>query len=284
MNGRIEVRCSSGAVNLHDIEGVEVIVGSSANADISLPHLSDLDPRHMLLVPRGRRGCWVSVAKGVRTPVKLGDDVLTSALVPWGTDLRVGSIHIRPCLPHSWFSRISGWRVGLLVVALAGIALVTSRSVRKDDETAIENGGIQVPPLFAGTQPGCSSSQDAFHVGSRAEQVAQSRADRYPYDPRDGVRAVLGFETATSCYDLAGRPLDAGRTRVAGQELADRLGADYAAARLSLANAIESERWVDVLRDTRHLQLLTSHLEGHDYVEWLKKIIGKAIARHHDPP
>jgi hypothetical protein len=69
--------------------------------------------------------------------------------------------------------------------------------------------------------------------------------------------------------------------RFARQELADRMVTDYAAARLSLANAIEAERWADVLRETRHLQLLTSHLGGHEYVEWLKALVGKATARHH---
>lgn len=284
MKGRIEVRRGRGTVNLYDIDGTEAIVGSSTDATISLPRLSELDPKHMLLVPRGKRGCWVSVAESVRTPVKIGDDTLTNAMVPWGTDLQVGSIVIRPCLANSRDSRTSAWRVGLLIAALGGLALVAMSLVRDDAAARVENGRAGVHPTLFGEQPGCPSHGGSLRSGIRVEEMARSRADRYPYDPRDGVRAVRGYRVAASCYDAAGRRIDADRARVAGQELADRLITDYAAARLSLANAIEAERWADVLRETRNLQLLTSHLGGHEYVEWLKETLGKATARHHRPP
>ena len=284
MKARVEVRCGRGTVNVYDIDGSEAVVGSSTDATISLPALAELDPKHMLLVPRGKRGCWVSVAEGVRTPVKIGNDVLTNAMVPWGTDLQVGSISVRPCLSNPRGSRTSAWRAGLFIVALGGLALAAMFFARDDAAATMQSGGARAHPTLFGEQSNCPSREDPLRSGIRAEEMARSRADRYPYDPRDGVRAVQGYRVAASCYDVAGRPSDADRTRGAAQELAGRVVADYAAARLSLANAIEAERWADVLRETRHLQLLTSHLGGHEYVEWLKKIVGKATARRHGPP
>lgn len=282
MNSRIEVR-SGGAVNRYDLHGREAVVGSSTTATISLPHLADLDSEHMLLVPRGRTGCWVSVAEGVRMSVRVGDDVLTEGMVSWGTDLHVGSITIRPCLVRAHRSLLLGRRVGLLFVSLAALALITWNSIRHRVEVELEDRGAGAAPSLFGERVGCSGDADPLRAGVRAEEAARARADRYPYDPRDGVQAVRDYEKATSCYDTVGQRLEAERARVAGNDLADRLAADYAAARLSLANAIEAERWEEALREAHHLRLLTSHLGGHDYVDWLEKISGKATARHHDP-
>ena len=175
------------------------------------------------------------------------------------------------------------WRVGLSIVALGALALVVTSSVRDDHTARIDNGGPNPHPALFGEHPDCPSRGGALQRGVRAEEMARFRSDRYPYDPRDGVLAVQGFRTATNCYDAAGRPSDADRTRAAGQELAERMGTDYAAARLSLANAIETKRWAEVLRETHHLLLLTSHLGGHHYVKWLVEIAGKASAHHHGP-
>jgi len=171
-------------------------------------------------------------------------------------------------------------RASLVIAALGAVALVVISFLRENDTARIDSAVRAHPALF-GESPTCPSRETALRSGIRAEEMARFRADRYPYDPRDGVRAVQGYRTASSCYEAAGRPSDAERARFVAQELADRMVTDYAAARLSLANAIEAERWADVLRETRHLQLLTSHLGGHEYVEWLEELVGKATARHH---
>lgn len=171
-------------------------------------------------------------------------------------------------------------RVGLVIVALGAVALVVIGFLLENG-TARTDGTARAHPALFGESPTCPSRETALRRGIRAEEKARSRADRYPYDPRDGVRAVQGYRTASSCYEAAARPSDAERARLSGQALADRVVTDYAAARLNLANAIEAERWADVLRETRHLQLLTSHLRAHEYVEWLKELVGKATARHH---
>ena len=176
---------------------------------------------------------------------------------------------------------VSTKRASVVGVALVGVLLAIG-FLQGSNATSTDIRGKDHPALFDESSR-CPSTKTALRNGIVAEETARLRADRYPYDPRDGVRAVHGYRTASSCYDAAGRPSDAERARFAGQELADRIVTDYAAARLSLANAIQAERWAEVLRRTRHLQLLTSHLGGHEYVEWLKELVGKATARHYDP-
>ncbi len=176
---------------------------------------------------------------------------------------------------------VSAKRAGLVLVVLVVLAFVLIGFVRQNYAKPMDDGTARVHPALFGDAPTCPTREMALRSGIRAEEVASFRSDRYPYDPRDGVRAVQSYRTAASCYEVAGRLSDAERTRFVGQELTDQIVTDYAAARLRLANAIGAERWADVLRETRHLQLLTSHLGGHEYVEWLKEILGRATARHH---
>jgi hypothetical protein len=45
-----------------------------------------------------------------------------------------------------------------------------------------------------------------------------------------------------------------------------------------LVNALEQKRWPAALSEIHRLLLLTQHLVGDEYVEWLKKIIGRVAA------
>ncbi|MGB5811676.1 MAG: hypothetical protein WBG86_14160 [Polyangiales bacterium] len=139
------------------------------------------------------------------------------------------------------------------------------------------------PQLFVGAAA-CPTLGDPGLLGSRAEHSATYRAYRYPYDPTDGVTAVQAYKVASSCYRSYGSDADASRARGEAIELMTRVSTDYAAARLGLMRAFESERWDDVIREVRHLQLLTSHLGEHEYVEWLRKIEGKAVAMQSTRP
>jgi hypothetical protein len=125
----------------------------------------------------------------------------------------------------------------------------------------------------------CPRRGDVLEDGRRLEERARLHADRYAYDPRDGVRAVQRYQEAESCYRAASAERAALRVRLAIADISARVNTDYAAARLNLVNALEQERWSTALSEINRLLLLTDHLGRHEYVEWLKKIIGKVAAR-----
>lgn len=137
---------------------------------------------------------------------------------------------------------------------------------------------IAFPELF-NDNPACPESADPLTIAVRAEEQAGYRHDRYPYDPRDGVRSVRELGIAAACYDLAGRSYDAARLRTLRSQVRARISIDYSSARLSLSRAISSKDWNRALAETRRLQLLTSHLGGHDYVDWLRQTNGRATSR-----
>jgi hypothetical protein len=87
------------------------------------------------------------------------------------------------------------------------------------------------------------------------------------------------YQEAESCYRAGGALVDAARVHDAIIELSARVQTDYAAARLSLSKALKAERWSVALEEVRRLLLLTEHVAKHDYVEWLRKIVGRVAAR-----
>jgi formiminotetrahydrofolate cyclodeaminase len=109
--------------------------------------------------------------------------------------------------------------------------------------------------------------------------MGRLRADRYPYDPHDGVLAVRDFGQARDCYQAAGEMEHAARAQAAAMMLRAKIETDYAAARMNLMRAVDSEHWTTALAEARRLLRLTHHLGAHDYAEFLQRIAGRASAR-----
>ncbi len=175
-------------------------------------------------------------------------------------------------------------RNALLALLLAGALLALIAWLRDDAAAGVnQRNPAEYPELFAGAQA-CPPRGDALANGRRSEELGLLRADRYAYNPRDGVRAVQRFQQAEACYRADGSEGDAARVARSIAALSARVNTDYAAARLNLVNALEQDRWSVALSEVHRLLLLTEHLRRHEYVEWLDKIIGKISARASTAP
>jgi len=178
---------------------------------------------------------------------------------------------------------MTGWarirRNGLIALLSAcsfcAVAVWGSRRALPD-QTAHPVDGY--PDLFIDARA-CPRRGDSAENGRRAEELARLRADRYPYAPRDGVRAVRHYQEAEACYLVARVERSAARVHGAAAALIGRVNTDYAAARLNLLNALEQERWSAALGEIDRLLQLTDHLERNEYVEWLMQQIGRVEAR-----
>jgi len=171
-------------------------------------------------------------------------------------------------------------RRAVLPVALAaGTALAIAgwhEGHPTSDETT--RGAESYPNLFD-RHASCSMPSDTLQTGFALEERARLLADRYAYNPRDGVRAVHQYMRAEDCYRAAHAELSVKRAHQARAQLALRVNADYAAARLNLANALARENYPVALSEIHRLLLLTEHVGTHNYVEWLHDIVGKVAAR-----
>jgi hypothetical protein len=171
----------------------------------------------------------------------------------------------------------------IALLAVLALVVVASWLGARATPSARNHSFDEYPELFVETIA-CPPRGDAFEKGRRSEELARLRADRYAYDPRDGVRAVHRYQEAESCYRAARDNVGAQRVHRAIAALTTRVKTDYAAARLNLLNALEQESWSAALSEIRRLLLLTDHIGRHEYVEWLRKIIGKVAAKASSEP
>ncbi|MEM9730881.1 MAG: hypothetical protein AAF997_20025 [Myxococcota bacterium] len=179
-------------------------------------------------------------------------------------------------------SRILWIRLSLLrdmsLALLLALALETAGGCDGLQHTPAGSTSDSYPELFSVARS-CPNPRDPIVAARRSEVRARFLEDRYPYDQRDGVRSVEELDIAATCYSIVGRMPDFARVRDRRDALAAQISSDYVDARLGLARAIESSDWRRALRETRRLRLLTSHLGGHDYVDWLGRISELASAK-----
>ena len=72
------------------LPGERVVLGRSPTAGIPLVDARELEPEHLLLGPRAD-GCFVAQSRGAAVPVLVEGAAHGGCVVPWGTELAVGS-------------------------------------------------------------------------------------------------------------------------------------------------------------------------------------------------
>ncbi|HSN82700.1 MAG TPA: hypothetical protein VLS88_09000 [Polyangiales bacterium] len=173
--------------------------------------------------------------------------------------------------PLTRFRSGIAWRLGLVLFGMGAAAALWA--VLRHPTSAVAALAPGAPSLFESERP-CPRTSRARELGRELEARGRLRADRYPYDPRDGVAALRRHQEAISCYRFSGSTADVARVESAALTLATRVQTDYAAARMNLMRALESRRWAEARAEARQLLLFTEHLGEHDYVEWLEGTMG----------
>ena len=174
-----------------------------------------------------------------------------------------------------WAENSNLWRGTLALLGVIAALVAWRTGPRSGPELAL----VPNPPGLFEEGGGCPRPHSLHDLARKLERRGRLRADRYPYDPHDGILAVRDYRQARDCYGSAGAPNDAARAEASAVMLQARVETDYAAARMNLSRAIQSQRWAAALAEARRLRRLTDHLGEHDYVVWLKSIMGRATAR-----
>ncbi len=170
--------------------------------------------------------------------------------------------------------------LGTLVAVAPLIAVALGRYLRShtSEVRSVGRRAPEFPRLFE-RYGQCPHDALSLRAASRAEFQAMFLSDRYPYDPRDGVRAVERFREAQSCYEASGADEEARRTASLASALAARIELDYASSRLALETAIATEKWSVAHHELQKLLRLTEHRRGHPFTEHLRSVAGKVAIR-----
>jgi len=277
MDAFVEITRPDGSSERFPIEGAQATLGRSGTAGISLPGESQLELEHILIAPRGKEGCWISASQGAMTPVMVKGRPFQSGILKWGTSLSIGSLKLtvtnKRATTKGGQNSVSPVLVLGLVAALAALAWMF---LSEEPGSMPSAEGMEAPALFSDEAVECPAGQ----TGPQLEQAADSRGDRYVYDPRDGVASVRLYKEAAACFAASGEhAADAQRATRESQQIQSTIDADYAARRLLLGRDLETEDWHAVERQSNALLSMTRHLEGNDWRAWLDQVHRIAQAR-----
>lgn len=173
-----------------------------------------------------------------------------------------------------------------VLLALATVVVVSAAVfglTRSYDGSSPHRPVYEYPALFTAPPPCFHGARPAPRAAS-VERQGHFHAERYPYDPRDGIEAVIRFQEAQSCYEDAKLLEHARRAAERAADLIERINTDYASSRLVLENALASEKWVVALNEIHLLLRLTEHVRDHVYVDYLSSIVGKVTIRANAAP
>ena len=270
MDAFVEVVNTDGTKERFPIEGPQVTLGKSGSAQISIPTARELELEHLLIAPRGKEGVWVSTSQGAMTPTHYKGKPFVNGMVPWGSEFVIGSLRIRVTNKRETKGeqKVSPvLLVALVVVLVGGVFMLMSG----DESSLPSSEGLEPPELFT-TAAECPTTGEPSANASSAEYRAHSRGDRMRYDPRDGVQAVMLYDEAAACYRQAGDSEKASEMERYRDEMKETVTAEYAARRLRLHHALQTEDWEQAVIETRALLRLTAFVDPeNDYVVWLER-------------
>jgi hypothetical protein len=257
----IEIVRADGRIQRQMLAHERTTVGSSDQASVVVADAPELEPLHILLVPRDR-GVWLSAARNARTPVLLDGKPFESGELGLGTEVDIGSITVRIATADDDGKAKRARNIVLLVVA--AVVAVPFLGVRNGDMPP--PASEPAPPLFAPVPSDCPAEGDAAELrGAQAVERAMSKTLRYPFDPREGLSAVELYRSALPC--LAGSDLAEEAIRDEKQ-LRQRIEDDYQLMRLNLERALGEEDWKQAAAASSQLLALLADRPG-AYRDWL---------------
>lgn len=275
MTPYLEIVQPDGSAERHPLGGGEhTFVGRQPREGIALPASVELEAEHLRLTPR-RDGCWVSVHQAARVPALMAGRHLGDGLVPWGSEIQLGSLWLKltDSIPEGARGRPVGG-VGLLALLGLGGAVLWLLTHRPEPPLP-EMTDARPPGLFAAEAPdaGCPEAEPAA-AGARAAEAsdaARAKSERYPFAAKDGVSAVELYGLAARCFAAAGRDGEAQRAARERAALVARIEEDYRTRRLGLERALADDRTGQALIEARALIGLVG---GRDtpFTTWLRAL------------
>ena len=266
----LEIIFVDGRREHHEFSGEQTTVGSSQEATLYLP-LEELSAQHLLFIAR-EKGCWVSVARGVSTPVLLKGRILEGQEVPWGTELDVGTITLRIGEP---VAVVQARKQGIRSLAwLGGVAtaIVVVYALLQSSPQSVPRPPATAPELFNEAPPPCTVDRDeAFRRGKELEVAAPAVWQRYPFDAQDGIQAASLFGEASACFAAAGQNARAEEMLGERRDVIEQMNNDFQALRLQLTQSLKQEEIQQSTNQVARLANYIQHRPG-EYLEWLARV------------
>jgi hypothetical protein len=159
--------------------------------------------------------------------------------------------------------------LGLIAVALG---LYRVLSPKPGAASALADQVPQPPIAAVSAQPCPLDQQRAAAAFARETWLeAESKRERAPFHPGDGVLGASLFMSAAACYTAAGDAAAAARARSAARQLSEQASDAIHLGHVRLERFLATEQWNDARQQAGLLAALLTDQRG-DYRQWLDRV------------
>jgi hypothetical protein len=153
--------------------------------------------------------------------------------------------------------------------ALLGFPLCLYIILHKPPETALKMP-TKPPALWATNAAACPQADPASAIAFADQQLtsAESKEERSPFYPEDGVSAVKAFQLASICYQSGDETQQAGDAEQAALQLKRRVSDDFHIHQVRLERALSTKNYESARIEVRILRAFLGGALG-DYTNWL---------------
>lgn len=258
----LEIVRADGRTHRQNLQNQRTTVGGSQEASIWVQDAPELEPLHLLLVPR-EQGVWFSSVRNARTPALLDGKPFESGQLALGSEIDVGSITFRVVAANAKKSRTRNLVILVTGLAIAIPLLMSGRS------SSMPRMNAPAPALFSDDADDCPLEGEAAEKrGLKAAERARAKTLRYPFDPREGLAAVELYQAAAGCLEGGGH---AAAVAAEKARVRQRIEDDYQLHRLHLERAVTESDWKAALDATHQLLNMLADRPG-EYRDWLGRL------------
>jgi hypothetical protein len=282
---RIELH-RRGAVQVLDVQADRALVGSGAHCDLRL--MPDEAAVEQLTIEARDDEVYAKV-RALEPPCRLnGAPFLEGRLTPdsmlelAGVALRVTLAELkeakRPTSRSASSTHPAVQGIGLLGVAV-GLYWVTQKPSAAESVLAQY---VEPPALFAEREAHCPQN-DVDAARSLAEQEtadADSKAERAPFYPSDGLVAVTFYERAAACHSRAGDAISAADASAKAQTLKRTLADELHVHHVRLERLLTQGKYEESSRELRLVSEFVAD-KRHPYAHWLAAV-KRELELHND--
>lgn len=270
----VQIRAPNGTVEQMVVDGERVLIGSGAHCDIRLG-MDQAALEHLTLTPT-QGGVYVQ-ALSFDPPPTVNGVPFTQGPLPVGAIIHIGSTQLAASItdaagvtaPKQKQKSSPITVISLIGIIVGGYFLLFGGPQQNEDEAPRE-----APALFGAAITACpqQGTRDQLLALAREKQLAaDSRRERRPFYPQDGVVAVPLYEQVAACYQAAGDPAAAAEASGNAQALRRDIDLEYRTHRLRLEHFLKVGDFPSSQREVRLLRQYTEGAKG-DYVAWLENL------------
>jgi hypothetical protein len=269
---QFSLRRVDGASETVDVRSDRVLLGSGSHCELRVGP-EEGAPEHVVF--QARAGAVFAQARALDPAPTLNGVPFTEGRILPDSWLQIGglavAVRLAQGLAHESQAKVDRGRSP--VPSLIGLALIAVLGTYVLWPSAPDSGltATGAPPaLWDGPRATCSQTEPSAALARAQEdaQVADSKRERAPFYPRDGVAAVRLYESAAACFGAGGAQPDAASAASAAERLRRHLADDFHVHTVRLERFLALKEYDSAQHEVRTLLQFLQGKSG-EYVTWL---------------